>query len=106
MMVKLLDIFFVAILLSDKAAAFTYWVDPLCNGKPQWNDILAEAFGMSSRAAARLASNSDTDFANVFKNIFWVTKNDPTLYQRPLRFQARWHHRLPAGTAYDIVQCD
>jgi len=41
---------------------------------------MTETFLMASRAADRLQSDSDTDFAAVFKRIFNIDKTDATLF--------------------------
>lgn len=59
----------------------TYWVDSSCTEGPGWSEWLEEAFKMAEAAARRLGSDTDTDFANVFKRIYRVDKSDTTLYK-------------------------
>ncbi len=97
-----------------------YWVDPTCTAKPRWNEISGEAFNFAKRAAERLSSAGDTDFANVFATIFNVNKDDQTQYKRSAVFRDMYDNQDPdedqdeangtnepnpdmKATAYDMV---
>ena len=62
-----------------------YWIDQSCFIKlPKIREYLQEVFQSMSRAADRLASDTDTDFARVYKVLTKADKNDPTTYTMPL----------------------
>jgi hypothetical protein len=67
-------------LLAQTCFAFTYWVDKSCSDRQYWDEFLDEAINMAKRADARLASPTDSDFGNVFTQIFKTNKNDDRSY--------------------------
>ncbi|KAF8849827.1 hypothetical protein BDZ45DRAFT_809674 [Acephala macrosclerotiorum] len=65
-------------------ATLTYWIDPGCleiTDSQAWDTIMAETFRMAKRASERVYSDTDTDFAAVFKRIFGVDKTDLTTFK-------------------------
>ncbi|KAG4435127.1 hypothetical protein IFR05_009392 [Cadophora sp. M221] len=68
------------------ASKYTYWVHDSCYGKPGFDmdKTVAESMTMAKRAADRLGSSTDTDFANVFKKIFSIDKNDQAEFNSPI----------------------
>jgi hypothetical protein len=56
----------------------TYWVHSSCTARPEWSAYLQETFDAAKSAANRLSSDTDTDFANVFKRIFHFSKDEDT----------------------------
>lgn len=68
--------------MAPYAMSFTYWVDPKsCTGDKDVSAILKETQSMATRAKSKMESNSDSDFANLYKFIFKKDKSDSGSYK-------------------------
>ena len=89
----LLKVVFLIVCISIRCARcqLFYWVDNSCNAKGDFRTALDEAFVGSKKAAERLQSESDKDFAAVFERIFATPKSDTNTYNMVFRkFEELW----------------
>ncbi|QRD01093.1 hypothetical protein JI435_153080 [Parastagonospora nodorum SN15] len=67
----------ILLLLSITVHCKTYFVHESCSAKDGWNKYMNEALSFAKKSAERLNSDSDTDFAAVYKRIFQAEKSSP-----------------------------
>lgn len=81
-----------------------YWVDNSCLAKdPQFLQYTEEALKMAQRAAERIQSGSDTDFARAYETVMKVSKDHPITYPRTQAYTRLWSEGRPETVVQQVV---
>ena len=66
----------IAAVLLPIVNAATVFMDKSCTSRPDWDDYWNEAITMAELTVQKLDSNTDVDFARIFRKLMKIDKGD------------------------------